>query len=321
MDRKVAIGLVGTGRWGTNHLRVLPSVCAFQGVAEINPEKRRGLQLKGIAAFEDWRALARSCEALIIATPTQTHYEIAKQALEAGLHVFVEKPLSCDLREIRELVALATCLKRILWVGYIYRFHPSVQELQRRVGDISRIGYVFMRYTSKGRPWSMGGAIWNFGIHQFDTLNCIFAKPLGIRADVQFLSDRIREDSAFVTIRYEGFNAYLEMSRYHPEKKRDIWIVGGGEQYHTNLLENNLQRWYEIESSEGSEIHERIECQGGEPLFQELCEFAECVDHWPRIENKGAESALTVHMCEAALQSAERGGIWVDLQLQSKENI
>jgi predicted dehydrogenase len=126
---KIKIGIIGTGSMGKNHLRVVNSISEFEltAAADVNSENiREACQHYHIKEFSDYRHLTEWVDCIGIATPTESHYEIAKYFILAGKHVMVEKPFTFNLDQANELIELATEKKVILAVGHLERFNPAI---------------------------------------------------------------------------------------------------------------------------------------------------------------------------------------------------
>jgi len=125
---KIKIGLVGVGRFGENHCKILNALNGvdFQGIYDISPARNHGISEKyKLRAFANLDKLLDKVQALVVAVPTKHHFETASQALNNGTHVFLEKPMTATLREAKALVRLSEKRNLILQVGHIERFNPA----------------------------------------------------------------------------------------------------------------------------------------------------------------------------------------------------
>ncbi len=132
------IGVVGVGHLGQHHARIFKSIafCELTGIYDKNEERAREIAGKlGIKAFPTYEALLDSIEAVDIAATTIYHYDLAKQALEHGKHVFVEKPITATVEQGRELVALAKANDLKIQVGHIERFNPVVLKVEKEIDE------------------------------------------------------------------------------------------------------------------------------------------------------------------------------------------
>lgn len=153
------VAVIGSGRWGQVLIRKFHSLGGVYGV--YGHRNRENLQGLGIPFFEDVASLIEESEAVVVATPATTHYEVACQVLEAGKDLFLEKPMALRVEEARDLVARAERAQRVLMVGHILCY-GSLAEKLRALGRPVRAEAVFHK-TSTTEPYL--NATWNFGPH------------------------------------------------------------------------------------------------------------------------------------------------------------
>jgi len=129
----VKVGVIGTGHLGSLHAKMYADIAdaAFIGVFDTDPEKRKSVASKyGVKAFETVSDLLSAVDAVSIATVTTTHHAVAMEALAAGRHVLIEKPITSTLAEADELIALAKQKGVLIQVGHIERFNPAIISLE-----------------------------------------------------------------------------------------------------------------------------------------------------------------------------------------------
>lgn len=132
------IGIVGVGQFGQNHARILSEIpeCEFVGLYDLNPKRALEIATRvGTKAYPDYTALLAACEALVIVVTTVDHYRCARQALDRGIHVFIEKPVTAELWQAQELVELAREKDLRIQVGHIERFNPVILEIADKIKD------------------------------------------------------------------------------------------------------------------------------------------------------------------------------------------
>src|SRR3989344_2635975 len=139
-------------------------------------------------------------DAVSVVTPTTSHYEIAKDCLLQGKHVFVEKPLCFDHQQAQELLDLAHKQKVILSVGYVFRFNPLMNRVKELLYEIGEIHYIHGRYIhSTVPPRKDSGVIFNLAVHLIDYLNVLLKEdPQQIYAKNSHLISKQHEDSSFI---------------------------------------------------------------------------------------------------------------------------
>lgn len=263
--------------------------------------------------YENYKELLPLTDAVAVVAPTNRHYNIVKDALSAGNHVFVEKPMTDSMEKTKELVELARAKNLVLSVGYLHRFNPAVMKIKEILSSIGPLQYIAMRFIhSSNPPRKDSGAIFNLGIHAIDALNTILPeRPRRVSCSRANLIHPEREDSAHILLDYGSFFATIEVSSCHPEKKRDMWIIAEKEKVYADLLAQTVVRYpltISEERVDAGPIREEI-IQKIEPLHEELKYFVEQVmrrnqPDQPRLINKSEEDYATIRVCELALQSA-----------------
>jgi len=308
----VRIGLIGAGKWGRNHLRIFSEInCELVGICDVNPATKKLADEYNIVYEKDYRELLPLVDAVSIVTPTDMHYNIVKDCLLAGKHVFVEKPLTTNSNEANELVDLTNVFKKILAVGYLYRFNPVVMRLKEGLKDAGKIHYITMRYIHSSKPPRKDtGTIFNFASHLFDILNFVLDEmPKRIFCKkVNYLSKE-REDFASILLDYGDFVASLEVSWLHPLKKRDAWIIASNEKIYADFLEQGVRKYFidiDLDRSVNRGVKD-TKIEKREPLREELIHFLDCIEHGREPINNGKEACKVTKLCELALESARTG--------------
>lgn len=317
----VNVGVIGCGKWGKNHVRIYSEIdCNLVGLADINPKAKNFANEYGISFETDYRKLLPSVDAVSIVVPTNLHYEVVKECLLAGKHVLVEKPITLDSKQAIELGKLAKKKGLILNVGYIFRFNAAVLQLKDEIKNLGDIQHITARYVHSNKPPRRDcGVIFNFAIHLIDILNfTLQIKPNKVFCKKLNYLSKEREDSAFLILDYGDFMANLEVSWFHPLKKRDMWIIGSEEKIYTDFFEQMMVK-YPIKIGYDKIVSEtpiNVEIHKNEPLKDELRHFCNSVENnkfshrtnsKSKTLNVGEEAYITTKICEAALESAELG--------------
>jgi predicted dehydrogenase len=230
------IAVVGLGRWGPNHVRNFSSLADAEVVAGVDPDPgaRERLRLNHAdvpCTAELAPVLAREdVDAVVVATPTDTHAPIVEQALAAGKHVLCEKPISHRSDLAWRLVRLAADLDRELMVGHVFLFNPGIQCLLRQAAAerLGRLYYVKAVRTNLGPFRHDVNAAWDLASHDVYILNTLLsARPLAVSAVGSSYLRRPVEDIAFITLRYpEDVLGHIHVSWLDPRKVRHITVVG-----------------------------------------------------------------------------------------------
>lgn len=230
------VGVIGFGQWGPNHVRNFRMIddCDVVRVCDA-ASARLGLARKQFRDLEfttDPTAitLAPDVDAVVIATPVQTHFALAKQALENGKDVLCEKPLAVTVEECRALCELAATHRRILMVGHVFLYNPGVQHLKIDLdrGELGRVYYMDATRTNLGPVRRDVGAVHDLASHDISIFNFLLGTdPLEVSgAGGFFLQERI-EDIGFLTLTYpKGIVCHVHTSWLNPRKVRQLTIVG-----------------------------------------------------------------------------------------------
>lgn len=230
------VGVIGFGQWGPNHVRNFRAIedCEVVRVCDATPA-RLGLarkQFRDLQTAADAAAVtqATDIDAVVIATPVQTHFALVQQALEAGKDVLCEKPLAATVDECRTLCELAATKRRILMVGHVFLYNPSVQHLKVDLdrGELGRIYYMDATRTNLGPVRRDVGAIPDLASHDISVFNYLLGSlPADVSATGGFFLQENVEDIGFLTLRYpKGVVCHVHTSWLNPRKVRHLTIVG-----------------------------------------------------------------------------------------------
>ena len=234
----VGVGVIGCGHWGPNHVRVLDSLpgCTVRGVADRDEQALAAAARQhpsiALATPSAAELIARDdVQALVVATPTATHFELARQALAAGKHVLVEKPLSVTSAQARELIEVAATRDVILMVGHVFVFNPGILFLKKELeaGRLGDVCYMDAVRTNLGPIRHDVGAIYDLASHDVSIFNFLLgAEPVAVSARGQaFTPNAEHEDVAFLTLEYaNGTLCHSHASWLNPRKVRQLTVVG-----------------------------------------------------------------------------------------------
>ncbi len=311
--------LVGLGRWGEKHLRVLKELDAELWVADISAERRQWAMKAGVApgrVVEDLRAALPHVDAVDLVTPADSHLALATQCLQAGRACFVEKPLTLTVKEGRELADLVRAAGRILQVGHIFRFHPVAALLQQRLdgGGVGPVRYCTGRFAGFKRPRSDVGVTQTDAIHYFDLFAHLLRRaPTAVTATLRDHLGRGMDDCSFATVEYGEVPAFIEAGYFAPGTNRDCLIVGeqaavaadfgtSEVSIHANRHVAGPSAWQALAGRV-----ETIEATGPEPLKRELELFLETVTRCGRPPVDVEAGLLALQTVEAAQRSSALG--------------
>ena len=241
-ERKLRLGVVGCGRWGPNHIRVFSehNRSCVPACADPDPTKLQGLKKRfpGIRALTDYHDLLcdDTIDAIVVATPTNTHYEIACEALVAGKHVLVEKPVCATVEEGLELVKLADATGLVLMVGHTFLFNNGIMKLRDLIvsGELGRLHYLDATRTNLGPIRGDVNALYDLATHDISIFNYLLgSSPMEVSALGSCISQDTIEDVCFTTLRYpNGTLGHIHVSWMNPRKVRTLTAVGSRRMVH-----------------------------------------------------------------------------------------
>ena len=237
MNHTILLAQIGCGYWGPNLLRnfsALPGI-RVKYLVDSSPERRAfvAANFPATTAVESYAPVLADPEVsgVIIATPAGTHFQLAKEALLAGKHVFVEKPLATTVREVDELGKLAAERRLVLMAGHTFIYNAAVRYIRKLIetGELGEIRYIYSQRLNLGRIRSDIDALWNFAPHDISIIQYWLGnpEPLAVfRHGMDFMQSGI-EDVVFLNISYPGkVMANIHVSWLDPQKVRKMIVVG-----------------------------------------------------------------------------------------------
>jgi predicted dehydrogenase len=234
-DDTVRVGLVGLGFWGPNLARNFDDLpgAALTWLCDSDEEHRAGVAER----FPDARTTAdldellndSDLDAIVLATPVVTHYALSKRALEAGKHVFVEKPMALEGEDAEELVQLAEERDLVLMPGHLLLYHPGVRKLKELVdsGELGRVLVVYGNRQNLGQIRKDENALGSLGAHDLSViLHLVGEEPVECHAHGESLLGEV-EDVVFCYLKFpSGIVAHMHLSWLDPHKMRKMTVVG-----------------------------------------------------------------------------------------------
>jgi len=233
----VTLAQFGCGYWGPNLLRNFSTVsgCRVRYVVDSSAERRAFVErnFPQVEATPSSESVLKdpSVAAVVISTPAETHFQLAKQALIAGKHVFVEKPLATKCSEVDELANLAASRGLVLMVGHTFIYNAAVRYVKSLIdnGDLGEIRYIYSQRLNLGRIRSDIDALWNFGPHDVSIIQYWLGdlEPVSVfRQGMAFIQDGI-DDVVFLNLEYPSkVIANIHVSWLDPQKVRKMIVVG-----------------------------------------------------------------------------------------------
>lgn len=229
--RRVAV--VGLGHWGPNLARNFAELADLAWLCDTDSAREtyaaRYPQARFTTSFDEVLA-DDAVEAVVIATPVPTHYDLARRALLAGKHVLVEKPPAMRSSEMDELVALADERDLVLMPGHLLLYHPGVQRVKELIdaGELGEILCVYGNRQNLGIIRSNENALWSLGVHDLSVILYFLDEDpeTALAVGRDFLTEGV-EDVVFCYLRFpSGRIAHMHLSWLDPHKMRKMTVVG-----------------------------------------------------------------------------------------------
>ena len=334
----VKLGIIGCGYWGINLVRNFYTTedCIISLTADTSEERRNHIKenFDDIIVLSDYREMLadNSVDAVVVATPPGSHYSLSREALEAGKHVFVEKPLAMNSGHACELVELADKNNKILMVGHTVLYNDAIKDVKSIIdsGDIGDIYYIYSSRLNLGIVRPDVNVMWSLAPHDISIiLYLLNKKPIRVAAKgLSYIQNHI-EDVVYLNVTFENnINAQIHLSWLDPHKKRDITIVGSKKMLeYDDLSEERIKifdkgidrhnksgRMAEYETfMEYSLIHRAGEViipkvSINEPLKQECRHFIECILGNKEPLTSGRSAVDVVRILESAEKSLHDDG-------------
>lgn len=335
--KPIRVAQIGLGAWGKNLLRNFASLPDTEMLVVCDASEkalqRAKSQYPAITTCSDPAQVFANpdVDAVIIATPPASHYELASAAIAAGKDVFVEKPLVLSSADGEKLVSQAEAAGKIVMVGHIMVHHPASLLLKQYVesGELGRIYYVYATRVNLGKVRDIENAMWSFAPHDLSLITFLLSSlPDRVSAVGQaYLQDGI-EDVAFLTLHFpDGALGHIHTSWLDPHKDRNLTIVGAKKMVVFDDTEPTEKiKIYDKGVNAGQDYTtygEYLSLRTGdivipkidttEPLGLECRHFIEAVRNRTAPRSDGKSGLEVLRILEAAQRSMDSGGTPVDL--------
>lgn len=311
---KIKLAIIGAGRWGKNHVRTANSlleftqiiVCDFserarETVKQINPDIRFTTDFDEIVND-------KSINAVIIATPAETHFEIAKKLLNAGKNVLVEKPITLVPEEAEELLNLSFNLNLKLMVGHVLLYHPAVLRMKEGIenNEIGKLQYIYSNRLNLGAIRTEENALWSFAPHDISVIQFLIGEnPTEVDAKGGAFVQKNIEDTTLTFLSYpNNIKAHIFVSWLHPFKEQRMVVIGekGMYVFEDSAKSEKLKLYHKGFKNKNGVIekfdadYDILEIENKMPLTYELEHFFQCIveDKNPRTDGKHALEVMRI---------------------------
>jgi UDP-2-acetamido-3-amino-2,3-dideoxy-glucuronate N-acetyltransferase len=325
-----SVAVVGTGYWGKNLVRNFHQIGSLKMICDKNETvlgalKKQHPDVDVCYTLTD--VLRRDdIEGVVIATPAETHFFLAREALLAGKNVFVEKPLVLNESEGKELIQIAEKSAKVLMVGHLLQYHPAFIKLKTLAssGELGRIDYIYSHRLNLGKIRREENILWSFAPHDISMILSLAGDdPESIQTSGgYYLHQRIADVTTTHLDFPSGLKAHIFVSWLHPFKEQKLVVVG---ERKMAVFDDTLD-WpdklliypHRIEWRNSMPVPvkadpERVEYLKDEPLKCECMHFLECAAKGQRPVTDGKEGLRVLRILNASQSSLDQQGIKIRL--------
>ena len=322
MSSEPYVAVLGCGGWGKNIVRTLAGLGRLRAVVDPSPAGRAlarevapdaRIHESPDALWDD-----PGTRAVMIATPAETHYPLACAAIDAGRDVFVEKPLTIDVDEAKDLVRRAAAARRVLMVGHLLEYHPAILRLRELIdaGELGRIRYVISNRLNLGKIRTEENALWSFAPHDIAViLRLVGAMPVEVVATGgSYVTPNIADVTVMQLLFDTGVRSHIFVSWLHPFKEQKLVVVGSQRMASFDDVTKELVLYDQrVDWQEGQPIPVRgegtkVEFPGAEPLREECRHFLDCIESRRTPRTDGANGLRVLQLLHAAQRSLVTNG-------------
>ena len=327
---RVSVAVIGCGYWGKNLVRNFGQLGALRMVcdaakagqklaAEMSPHAE-------VVADVD-EVLSAPVKGVVIATPAETHYELVRQALQAGKDVLCEKPLALTYEQGAELVRLAERQGRILMVGHVLEYHPGIVRLLELVrdGELGKVRYIYSNRLSLGKVRREENILWSFAPHDIAIiLRLMGAMPFQVVAcGGSYLQPNIADVTVTHLLFDNGVRAHIHVSWLHPFKEQRLVVIGSRKMASFDDVAKRLVLYDQrVDLREGEPIPvkgngEEVPFSSDEPLRLECQAFLSAIETRRPPLTDGSSGLRVLKVLQAAQRSLVMNGEPVTLPVEA----
>jgi len=329
--KEPAVAVIGAGYWGKNLIRNFFNLKALKAVCDRNSDALLPLRelypsCDIVSSLKD--VLARNeINGIVVATPAETHFILAREALLSGKHVFVEKPLTLYEEEAKELIDLAQKKSLVLMVGHLLQYHPVFTVLKEFVshGDLGRINYIYSHRLNLGKIRREENILWSFAPHDISMILALAGEvPESIMATGgNYLHKKIADVTTTHLEFSSGLKAHIFVSWLHPFKDQKLVVVGDRKMavfddtlpWEEKLLIYPHQvKWENNLPVPTRGTAEKISIPYAEPLKMECEHFLRCIENNLQPLTNGEEGLRVLRVLNTAESSMNNNGLKISLK-------
>jgi UDP-2-acetamido-3-amino-2,3-dideoxy-glucuronate N-acetyltransferase len=322
------IAVIGGGHWGKNLVRNYHQLKALKLICDKNeivlgsfkkqyPDVETCFALNDVLSRED-------IQAVVVSTPSETHYSLARESLFAGKHVYVEKPMALKVEEAEELISIAKDNNKVLMVGHLLQYHPVFVHLKKieTEGELGRINYIYSNRLNLGKIRREENILWSFAPHDISMILSLAGEEpeFVIATGGNYLHKKIADVTTTHMEFPSGLRAHIFVSWLHPFKDQKLIVVGDRKM----AVFDDTQPWseklllypHEIKWQNNIPVPakadpERMDIPQTEPLRLECEHFLDCIMNEKRPITDGREGLRVLKVLNASQQSLDNHGIQI----------
>ncbi len=326
--KTLRVGVAGAGVMGCNHARVIAGIPGVElvGIADPNPSRRAfAQQVLGCETFADvGTLLKRGIAAMFIATPTETHLDVAITCIEEGLHVLIEKPIASSVEEAHKIISAARKANVTLMVGHIERFNPAMEALKNAVFSDQILSIAITRVGPIPPRAPRVGIVVDLAVHDIDLVLWLTQSRI-VEIQSQLCSAISQnEDLALLQFRTaSGVLAHINTNWVTPFKARTVTVATREKFLVADLLSRQTTEYFGFHP-DGSYSMRHLSVSHTEPLRAEIRAFTDAIvrSERPPVSGEDGLASLEVAMrCLEGRDRVERGSVLApDPRLPSSSN-
>jgi predicted dehydrogenase len=345
MGNQLTVAVIGCGYWGGNYVRLFSELSETRVVAvcDQSPEclEKVGRRFPNVVLTQSVDELLTlpGLDAVVICTYASSHYQIARQCLEAGKHVLLEKPMTTNVADAEQLIDLARARGLTLMVGHIYLYNVGIRKIKSLVdqGSIGQLYYLYSQRTNLGPIRYDVNAVWDLAPHDISIMNYLLGStPEWVSAVGHRVLRNSREDVGFISLGYPNdVVCSIHVSWADPDKVRQLVVVGSAERVVFDDLNPQepiriFEKGFVLSSSTPTNFGEQYAIRNGdiispnvglsEPLKEQCLHFVNCIQRHERPLSDGQNGRDVVRVMVAIEESVKRKGAPVELILEGEHD-
>ncbi len=318
------IAVIGAGYWGKNLVRNFNNLDALHTIVDTTPDtiERMTKDYPEVKITPSFTEAINNPEikAVAISTPAETHGNLIREALLAGKDVYVEKPICLSESEGEDLINTAAKLNRILMIGHLLWYHPTLLKLKELIdqGELGRIRYIYSNRLNMGKLRREENVLWSFAPHDVSVIiGLLDEMPDSVQAQGgNYLHQQISDTTVSLLSFASGVKAHIFVSWLHPFKEQKLVVVGDKQMAvfnDTAPWEEKLQLYpHSVEWSDNIPIANKAEAlnvavEEDEPLRAECAHFLKCIHSRQTPRTDGSEGLRVLKILNACQSSLETG--------------